>query len=607
MATLSVSISFPSLALPFQSWPGLDRLDGATATGATFLITTGPLAGGRIVLGGSGFAYDGEELPAAGTVTSITVQRPGDFATLSVLDGFSRGAAQLRSAPDLPAVLMNGNDTLTGAGGGDRLLGGGGHDSLDGGGGHDRLEGGTGNDTLSGGAGRDQLLGGSGDDVLRPGFGRDVVRAGAGDDILRIEEDEEVEYGEILDGGSGFDTLVIAMQVFDYVGLVNAQLIGVEAIHFEKPGLVAATAEQFALIELVTLAYDPATSDGRDAVIELAREGAISLDGFDLVAAPGTQLHVNLMAGGTVYGRNESSGFAADHVSGSGERDMMWLGEGNDTALGHAGHDHLLAEEGDDVMEGGLGDDMLGGGDGADTLSGGEGNDRLEGGAGADSLSGGEGEDDLVGGSGADTLRGGLGDDDYIIHDAAALIVESGPGSGGKDSVQTYVSLTLASGVEVASAAVADLAITGNGSANLLYGASGAETLKGMAGADTLNGYGGADELWGGTGADRFVVSSNFHGGSAAGTRDRIMDFNRIQGDRIDLSGVDAVSGGGNDAFTSFGALAVGEDPAAGSLRWAVVGATTLVYAFTDAAAGADFVIEVLGMAGGAIAADVIL
>ncbi|WP_291617741.1 FG-GAP-like repeat-containing protein [Bradyrhizobium sp.] len=53
-------------------------------------------------------------------------------------------------------------------------------------------------------------------------------------------------------------------------------------------------------------------------------------------------------------------------------------------------------------------------------------------------------------------------------------------------------------------------------------------TLDGRAGNDVLDGRGGNDRLTGGTGADIFVYGS-------AGGNDRINDFNRSQGDRIDL------------------------------------------------------------------------
>ncbi len=39
-------------------------------------------------------------------------------------------------------------------------------------------------------------------------------------------------------------------------------------------------------------------------------------------------------------------------------------------------------------------------------------------------------------------------------------------------------------------------------------------------------------------------------GGGLTGQRDTITDFNWAEGDRIDLSGIDAIAGGSDDAFT---------------------------------------------------------
>jgi Ca2+-binding RTX toxin-like protein len=76
--------------------------------------------------------------------------------------------------------------------------------------------------------------------------------------------------------------------------------------------------------------------------------------------------------------------------------------------------------------------------------------------------------------------------------------------------------------------------------------------LSGFNGNDTLTGGGGADWLSGGKGADRFVFKSVAD--SRGYNNDYITDFSRSQGDRIDLSKIDARSGvAGNQAFTFIG------------------------------------------------------
>jgi Ca2+-binding RTX toxin-like protein len=76
--------------------------------------------------------------------------------------------------------------------------------------------------------------------------------------------------------------------------------------------------------------------------------------------------------------------------------------------------------------------------------------------------------------------------------------------------------------------------------------------LSGFNGNDTLAGGGGADWLSGGKGADRFVFKSASD--SRGSNNDVITDFSRSQGDKINLSKIDAKTGiAGNQAFTFIG------------------------------------------------------
>lgn len=79
-----------------------------------------------------------------------------------------------------------------------------------------------------------------------------------------------------------------------------------------------------------------------------------------------------------------------------------------------------------------------------------------------------------------------------------------------------------------------DNLINGNSAANELRGEVGNDSLDGKAGNDLLDGGAGRDQLTGGSGADRF----RFVTPSAFGTAqaDRITDFSRSEGDRIELS-----------------------------------------------------------------------
>jgi Ca2+-binding RTX toxin-like protein len=98
-----------------------------------------------------------------------------------------------------------GDDWFRGGAGDERVAGGDGNDRLDGGAGQDLLMGGSNDDTLVGGAGNDGLFGEYGDDHILT-QGGDYVSGGDGDDVI-----EAGDYGfEHIDGGAGFDTLVLA-------------------------------------------------------------------------------------------------------------------------------------------------------------------------------------------------------------------------------------------------------------------------------------------------------------------------------------------------------------------------------------------------------------
>lgn len=139
----------------------------------------------------------------------------------------------------------------------------------------------------------------------------------------------------------------------------------------------------------------------------------------------------------------------------------------------------------DNRIQGNRGANLMDGGAGNDTLAGGGGNDTLRGGAGDDRLTGGNGDDLLIGGAGHDTLNGGHGND-------------------------------------------------------ILDGGNGSDVLNGGAGDDILIGGMGADRLTGGAGADMFVFRDIRESSVSETMRDTITDFTRRQGDKVDLSQIDA-------------------------------------------------------------------
>ncbi|MDQ0463476.1 Ca2+-binding RTX toxin-like protein [Caulobacter ginsengisoli] len=402
-----------------------------------------------------------------------------------------------------------GIDAHDGGASADTLNGLAGDDTLNGLGGADHLNGADGADFLYGGTGVDTLDGGNNGDWLDGGTGADAMTGGAGDDSYIVDDfgDTTVEVG-----GEGSD-------------VVYATVTWMLGSNIEK----------------------------------LILDGSGDIDGTGNSAA------------NTIIGNS-----GVNTISGGDGDDLIKAGGGADTVLGDLGNDQLLGQDGDDRLSGGDGADRLDGGNGEDSLTGGIGNDVLDGGAGIDSLNGGTGADQLNGGSendtligddgndvlngglGADTMVGGLGDDSFYVDDAGDLIGEVV--GQGTDTVRATATFTLAANVEnliqdgsgnidATGNSLAN-ALTGNGGANSLDGGAGDDVIKAGLGADTLIGGTGNDILVGGGGLDTFVVTQASIRTSGAIEVDTVNDLIAGQGDRLDLSAIDAdISTGGDDAF----------------------------------------------------------
>jgi Ca2+-binding RTX toxin-like protein len=286
-----------------------------------------------------------------------------------------------------------------------------------------------------------------------------------------------------------------------------------------------------------------------------------------------------------------------DNLDGGDMSDLLRGGDGEDSLIGGAGGDIMYGDNGDDDLGGGSGGDKLFGGLGQDELGGDEGNDRLDGGEASDALFGGAGNDYLDGGFGGDMMFGEDGNDVYLVDDLGDLTVE---GVGwGYDIVQTALDGWVL-GLEIEGLALlgaGDISGTGNGLANNLQGNSGANTLRGGAGTDTLNGNDGDDIivggegndlLRGGLGADTFLVDHAF---GANLETDQVYDFSTAEGDLIDLSGIDAIAGGADDAFT----LVAGFSKAAGQMTLTFSGGVTTLKLDVTGDGKADYQMKING------------
>jgi Ca2+-binding RTX toxin-like protein len=465
-------------------------------------------------------------------------------------------------------------------------------------------------DQIYGRGGADALFGGDGDDTFfwQSGDGLDMITGDAGVDTL-------VTYL------TGTAPSLLGIHRFDFPTRISLQQVETS---FYTPVLTLDTVENLTMISV--------GNDSGRFTLTVNLAGRVTLNGIatPLSATAGLNMSV-------------SSPITTQMVGlGSHLADTFIGGAGNDIFYGYAGRDVLDGQGGRNELVGGLGDDTYwvnpqdtlieAAGEGLDTVvvhspnapinfyalrpnfenlinSGhvpftGIGNDQanmMRGSYNADHLIGLGGDDYLLGMgySPANTLEGGTGNDRYFVETAGDIIIELA--GEGIDTIETgFTTYTLAANVENLDYRGSDGSrLTGNGLDNTitgrdfsrdyligldgndrLQGRGGADILDGGAGDDVLVGGAGADEMTGGAGADIFAVSDQFGVARIAAEADGIHDFNRAQGDKIDIT-----------AFTT-GIGAPGADPfASGTLILQQVAsfggsAATLVLYDPDGSAG---------------------
>ncbi|GIT93233.1 hypothetical protein JANAI62_37230 [Jannaschia pagri] len=393
------------------------------------------------------------------------------------------------------------------------------------------------------------------------------LRGSALDDVLRGDNTANVIEGgasaDVIDGQGGSDTA--SYEHSDARVVINL------GANFEAGGHAAG--DTLTSIEnLRGSAFgDVLRGDGTNNEIE-GGAGADVIDGqggtnLASYAHSDARVVINLgqgfFSGGDALGdtllniQNLRGSAFDDVIRGDDAANLVEGGDGNDELDGLVENDTLRGNDGDDTLIGGAGEDRLEGGDGVDSLSGGTFADRLDGGLGDDMIDGGSNFDTVlyvgldagvVVNLDAGTATGGGGTDTLVR-------VEHAFGSGFDDEITgTEIHgnrLEGSLGNDTLFGLAGNDVLIGGGNNDSLLGGANNDRLLGGSGTDFLDGGSGRDLYFGGSGADVFHFAAISEMGIGQFGRDEVRDFSRADGDKIDVSNIDAdLSAGGDQAFS---------------------------------------------------------
>lgn len=609
------------------------------------------LRGGNGLNDGADHLYGGDgsdvySLYAGDTVEETNLTLTGGIDTVrSHVDGYVLGAG-LENL-ELDENLHGSGNELD-----NMIVGSSGNEVLDGAGGNDRLYGGSGNDVLNGGSGADIMMGGWGHDVYYVDNQADVTREWDDSlgDLNYIGGNDAVLSWVNHTLAARIETLIL-QDTTNLTGTGNAlnnTILGNSGNNVIDGGLGGDAMNGGDGNDTY---YVDNAADTTQENTDLASGGIDTVYSSTTFHYIGHGIE-NLTLTGTAYigGGN----FGNNTITGNNSDNFLDGGHGNDVLKGGLGNDELFGGEGDDTLDGGVGADGLYGGSGNDSYIVDNAGDMVQEGSGAgvdlvkasinytltdeveylsltsteaingsgnslnnvltgnnanNILDGGDGHDSLNGSLGADTMIGGLGNDSYSVDNSGDVVIEN-IGGGTYDLVSSLISYALGANIEnLRLTGIAatngtgnelNNVLTGNTANNVLRGLSGIDTLNGMDGNDTLDGGdandvliggNGKDLLTGGNGADRFDFNTLLESQFGA-NRDVIYDFSHLQGDRIDLSPLDANSGmAGDQAFSFIGNAAFN---AAGQVRYDA--SSGIIQCNVDGNLGADFEIGMVGV-----------
>ena len=328
----------------------------------------------------------------------------------------------------------------------------------------------------------------------------------------------------VLDGGAGDD-------IFDLSGGGNDHAIGGDGNDGFSFG-AAFTAND--LVEGGTGNNDQIALQGNYTGPTALTLGASTISGIEaIVVLPGFSYDLTMNDGDVAAGgllKVQATQLAAGqnlHFDGSAEHDgtfMTFGGQGDDTLTGGWGNDGFYFGPGGyttgDVVNGGAG-----------------GNDQL-------------GLDGDYGSVGSPLVLG------LNLANIEVVVLMAGPAATPNHFNVSTSDLFVAPGLTMTIFGLqTSTGFTFDGShesdgAFKVYGGTGNDVITGGSGADWIFGGDGTDTLYGGGGNDVFYYDALSQSNPNVG-RDGIQDFST--GDKMDLSALDAIAGGGDDAFTFIG------------------------------------------------------
>ncbi len=358
----------------------------------------------------------------------------------------------------------------------------------------------AGDDFINGAGGDDSLYGTGGNDYLIGGTGRDIVSGGLGNDIIQVGAGH-VTAGEIYNGGSGTDTLLIS-SLSPASLTVNADFRSVSISSFER---LEFTGANLHMVNFNSSQLGPGLASnlavnggsGRNSVGITMNTASADLSGW------------TFSNWGSNDGIKLTGTAAAETVKGSSQSDFFALGGGADQILAGAGNDRIEAGK---VIAG----------------------TTFDGGTGYDTINVSEVATDLtLAKLGSIEKLNFLGDGDGTLH---SVFVEAGQFNSTSglsfqlqiDGVQGDVNelvifmgnnstgffsdiMSLDAKADIRGHIIGDNDsedIGGTSLKDLISGNGGNDQLYGYDGNDTIVGGAGDDEMTGGAGADTFFVDS---------------------------------------------------------------------------------------------------